>query len=78
MGLSGAASLAMSAVAPAIAEPLGARYGFGSAFVLAGFAAVLGAMASRGLPPRDQNGPRERNGWRLRAQRLDPSWPRWP
>ena len=50
MGLSGAASLAMSAVAPAIAESLGARYGFGYAFALAGVAALLGAMASRGLP----------------------------
>ena len=50
MGLSGAASLAMSAVAPAIAESLGARYGFGYAFALAGVAALLGATASRGLP----------------------------
>jgi MFS family permease len=54
MGLSGAASLAMSAVAPAIAEPLGARYGFGYAFALAGFAALLGAMVSRGLPKLDR------------------------
>lgn len=50
MGLSGAASLAMSAVAPAVAEPLAARYGFGCAFVLAGCVALLGAIASRGLP----------------------------
>jgi len=58
MGLSGAASLAMSAVAPAIAESLGARYGFGYAFALAGVAALLGAMASRRLPKVDGMGPR--------------------
>ena len=57
MGLSGAASLAMSAVAPAIAEALGAGYGFGYAFALAGVAALLGALASRGLPRPDQPRP---------------------
>ena len=57
MGLSGAASLAMSAVAPAVAEALGARYGFGYAFALAGVAALLGALVSRGLS-RLEAGPR--------------------
>ena len=80
MGLSGAASLAMSAVAPAIAESLGARYGFGYAFALAGVAALLGAMASRGLPKLGMAfGPHARslfaipgpNGWDFGTQ---PHW----
>ena len=50
MGLSGAASLAMSAVAPAVAESLGTHFGFGYAFVLAGSIAAMGALISRGLP----------------------------
>jgi MFS family permease len=50
MGLSGAASLVMSAVAPAIAEPLAARYGFSSVFVLSGLAALSGAVLARALP----------------------------
>jgi predicted MFS family arabinose efflux permease len=50
MGLAGAASLIMNAIAPAVAEPVGAHYGFGWVFAMSGAAAVLGAVASRRLP----------------------------
>jgi MFS family permease len=50
MGLAGAASLLMNAVAPVVAEPLGERYGFAWVFVLAGAAALLGALVARRLP----------------------------
>jgi MFS family permease len=40
----------MNAVAPAVAEPVGARYGFAWVFALSGVAALLGAMLSRRLP----------------------------
>jgi MFS family permease len=50
MGLAGAASLVMNALAPAIAEPIGARFGFAWVFVMSGLAAALGALAAHGLP----------------------------
>jgi MFS family permease len=50
MGLSGAASLIMNALAPAIAEPVAARFGFEAVFVMAGFAGMLGALLARRLP----------------------------
>jgi len=50
MGLAGAASLTMNAIAPAVAEPIGARYGFVWVFVLSGFAAVIGGLTARTLP----------------------------
>jgi MFS family permease len=50
MGLAGAASLIMNAIAPAVAEPIEARYGFAWVFVLSGLAALLGAALARKLP----------------------------
>jgi MFS family permease len=50
MGLAGAASLIMNAIAPAVAEPVGARYGYPWVFVMSGIAAALGAMVARRLP----------------------------
>jgi MFS family permease len=50
MGLAGAASLMMNALAPAVAEPIGARFGFVWVFAMAGAAAILGAIAASGLP----------------------------
>jgi MFS family permease len=50
MGLAGAASLVMNALAPAVAEPIGARFGFVWVFALSALAASLGALAARGLP----------------------------
>jgi MFS family permease len=50
MGLVGSASLAMGAVAPALGEPLAARFGFTPVFLLAALAAVVGAWVSLGLP----------------------------
>jgi MFS family permease len=41
VGIFGAASLAMNAVAPAVAEPLGERFGYRAVFALAGAAATL-------------------------------------
>ena len=53
MGLAGAASLVMNAIAPAVAEPIGARYGFAWVFALSGLAAVIGGLVARKLPARD-------------------------
>jgi len=50
MGLAGAASLIMSAVAPAIAEPIGARFGFRWVFAMSGLSALVGFWIARGLP----------------------------
>jgi MFS family permease len=50
MGLAGAASLVMNAIAPAVAEPIEARYGFPWVFVLSGAAALGGAWLARRLP----------------------------
>jgi len=50
MGWSGAASLIMNALAPAIAEPVAARFGFAAVFCLAGTAAAIGAVVARRLP----------------------------
>jgi predicted MFS family arabinose efflux permease len=50
MGLAGAASLIMNAIAPAVAEPIGAAYGFIWVFGLSGVAALVGAWIAGGLP----------------------------
>lgn len=50
MGLAGAASLIMNALAPAIAEPVGARFGFRWVFAMSALAAALGAIVARTLP----------------------------
>ena len=50
MGLAGAASLIMNAIAPAVAEPIGARYGFQWVFAMSGLAALLGYVFARKLP----------------------------
>ena len=50
MGLAGAASLIMNAVAPTVAEPIGARYGFQWVFAMSGLAALLGYAFPRKLP----------------------------
>jgi MFS family permease len=50
MGLAGAASLIMNAIALAVAEPIAARHGFAWVFVMAGAAALIGAYLARRLP----------------------------
>jgi MFS family permease len=50
MGLAGVASLIMNAIAPAVAEPIGAHYGYAWVFAMSGAAALLGAMVARRLP----------------------------
>jgi MFS family permease len=50
VGFVGAASLAMNALAPAIAEPLAERVGHRAIFVLAAAMALLGAFLARRLP----------------------------
>jgi MFS family permease len=50
MGLAGAASLIMNAIAPAVAEPIGARYGFPWVFAMSGLAALVGFGFARKLP----------------------------
>ena len=52
MGLAGAASLIMNAIAPAVAEPIGAHYGFKWVFAMSGLAALLGFFVARKLPWR--------------------------
>ncbi len=58
MGLAGAASLMMNALAPAVAEPIAARFGFAWVFAISALAAALGAIAARSLPA----GPRREVG----------------
>jgi MFS family permease len=50
IGLFGGANLAMTAIAPAIAEPIAARYGARAVFVLASVAAFATAWFCRRLP----------------------------
>ena len=50
MGLAGAASLIMNAIAPAVAEPVGAHFGFRWVFAMSGVAALLGFSFARRLP----------------------------
>jgi MFS family permease len=50
IGLYGGANLAMTAIAPAIAEPIAARYGARAVFVLASVAAFATAWYCRRLP----------------------------
>jgi MFS family permease len=49
IGLCGAASIVSNAVAPAIAEPLADRHGWGLVFLLAGGAALATALLSLGI-----------------------------
>jgi MFS family permease len=50
LGIFGAASLGMNAVAPVIAEPIAARFGARPVFALAAAAALVGARLCRRLP----------------------------
>jgi DHA1 family inner membrane transport protein len=50
VGLVGASGLAMNALAPAVAEPVGERFGHAAVFVLATAAALVGALVARRLP----------------------------
>jgi MFS family permease len=52
VGMLGSASLAMNALAPTIAEPLGERLGHRAIFALAAGAGLLGALLARRLPAR--------------------------
>ena len=56
IGFAGGASLAMSAVAPAVGEPLVAAYGYRPLYVLAAVAALIGAALASGLPRRSVAG----------------------
>jgi MFS family permease len=51
LGIFGAASLGMNAVAPVVAEPIAARFGARPVFALAAAAALMGARLCRRLPP---------------------------
>jgi MFS family permease len=51
LGIFGAASLGMNAVAPVVAEPIAARFGARPVFALAAAAALIGARLCRRLPP---------------------------
>ncbi len=78
LGIFGAATLGMNAIAPVIAEPIAARLGARGVFVLAMVAAGIGAHRSRrlvGSSPRvanDNARPRRRDG------RWDAVWTRMP
>jgi MFS family permease len=50
LGIFGAASLGMNAVAPVVAEPIAARFGARPVFALAAAAALIGARLCRRLP----------------------------
>jgi predicted MFS family arabinose efflux permease len=78
LGIFGAATLAMNAVAPLVVEPLAARFGARAAFAMAAAAALIGAYRCGRLvegvgPPANDNGrPRRRDG------RLAAVWARMP
>jgi MFS family permease len=55
MGLSGAASLIMNAIAPAVAELVGGCWGFPWAFALSGAAALLGVWCASKLPEQPRH-----------------------
>jgi MFS family permease len=55
IGLFGAANISMNALAPAIAEPLAARYGWHSAFVLAMFVFLVALVASVSVREPDRS-----------------------
>jgi MFS family permease len=54
MGLAGGASLLMNALAPAIAEPVAARYGFSVVFLMSAAALIIGCVLARKLPARSE------------------------
>jgi MFS family permease len=56
VGLYGAASLAMNAIGPALAEPLGERFGYRAMFLLAVVAASVGAWLAAGLAELRRDG----------------------
>jgi predicted MFS family arabinose efflux permease len=56
MGLAGGASLLMNALAPAIAEPVAARYGFSAVFLMSAASLIIGAVLARKLPNRSAHG----------------------
>jgi MFS family permease len=79
LGIFGAATLAMNAIAPVIAEPVAARFGARGVFALAMVAAAIGAYRSRRLPDagavhaaNDNARPRRQDG------RWDAVWARMP
>lgn len=78
LGIFGAGSLAMNAVAPVIAEPMAARFGARGAFIVAAGAALVGAYRSRrlnddaGTPANDNGQARRRDG------RWEAIWARMP
>jgi MFS family permease len=58
MGLAGGASLLMNALAPAVAEPVAARYGFSAVFLMSAAALCIGCVIARKLPTRRVSTPR--------------------
>ncbi|HVV16647.1 MAG TPA: MFS transporter [Polyangia bacterium] len=78
LGIFGAASLAMSAVAPVLAEPIAARWGARPTFALAALAAAIGAHRCARLPDDDDH-PVNDNGRPLRRDgRFSAVWARMP
>ena len=78
LGIFGAASLTMSAVGPALAEPIAARFGARAIFVVAAASALMGAYRC-GRLPEDETVPANDN-WRIRRRdgRWQAVWARMP
>jgi MFS family permease len=78
LGIFGAATLAMNAIAPVIAEPVAARFGARSVFVLAMVAAAIGAHRSRRLREARAHAANDNARPRRRDGRWGAIWARMP
>lgn len=78
LGIFGAASLAMSAVGPVLAEPIAARFGARATFVVAALAALIGAARCGRLPDDDEQPANDNGQIRRRDGRWEAVWARMP
>lgn len=78
LGIFGAASLAMSAVGPVLAEPIAARFGARATFVLAAVAALIGAWRCARLPEDEAQPANDNAQIRRRDGRWAAVWARMP
>jgi MFS family permease len=78
LGIFGAATLAMNAIAPVIAEPVAARLGARGVFALAMVAAAIGGYRSRRLPEAGVHAANDNARPRRRDGRWEAIWTRMP
>jgi predicted MFS family arabinose efflux permease len=78
LGIFGAASLGMSAVAPVLAEPIAARFGARAVFAMAALAAAIAAFRCARLPDDDGHPVNDNGRPRRRDGRFVAVWARMP